>query len=419
MLLAALRDNADETASVAVDRKPCDKIFKAHGVAAKAVAVIIWAFSATAAAGQNFSPKQQDWLNTACPKSLGPSQWRSCMEREGAALQAPYNQSVERLTDRQRRWVAESCPRSLGPSLYRSCVDREVSALIAPGGPDPTTLPSDQRAWLLQSCPQSLGPSLWRSCAEREMSALRPQAPPPIRKFSAPAPARPPAQPKPVIDQREERRAANRKHVSWPAWSGPMPAITLASGVHNQLDAREVFRTVAPSVYLVIATTSIEDLKEGKGSLGSAVAIASDMAITNCHVIEGQSIVTLNGDETDQPILARLYKAHPSSDRCVLKTESVLRPIKSIRESGNLAIGERVYTIGNPSGLSKTLGEGLVSGLRKSGLVELVQTTAQISKGSSGGALVDSSGALIGVTTFLLRDAQNLNFAIAAHEYWK
>jgi serine protease Do len=77
-----------------------------------------------------------------------------------------------------------------------------------------------------------------------------------------------------------------------------------------------------------------------------------------------------------------------------------------------------VYTIGNPSGLSKTLGEGLIAGLREQNDIRYVQTTAQISRGSSGGALVDSKGALVGITTFLLKDAQNLNFAIAAEDYW-
>jgi S1-C subfamily serine protease len=198
-----------------------------------------------------------------------------------------------------------------------------------------------------------------------------------------------------------------------------MPSMTVIAGASNEFDAREVFRKAAPSVYLVVATTSIEDLNQGKGSIGSAVAIAHDMAITNCHVIEGQTIITLNEESSEKPISARVYKAHPSTDRCVLKTEGGLHPVQSIREASNLAIGERVYTIGNPSGLRKTLGEGLVSGLRNSGPIELVQTTAQISKGSSGGALVDSAGSLVGITTFLLRDAQNLNFAIAAHEYWK
>jgi serine protease Do len=80
---------------------------------------------------------------------------------------------------------------------------------------------------------------------------------------------------------------------------------------------------------------------------------------------------------------------------------------------------ERVYTVGNPSGLSKTPGEGLISGLREHNDIRYVQITAPISAGSSGGALVDSQGALVGITSFLLKDAQNINFAIAAEDYWR
>jgi serine protease Do len=107
------------------------------------------------------------------------------------------------------------------------------------------------------------------------------------------------------------------------------------------------------------------------------------------------------------------------SDRCFLKVEGQLRAIAAVRSIESLEVGERVYTIGNPSGLSKTLGEGLISGLCQDERVEYVQTTAPISPGSSGGALVDSKGALVGITTKFMKDAQNLNFAIAAEEFWR
>ena len=90
-----------------------------------------------------------------------------------------------------------------------------------------------------------------------------------------------------------------------------------------------------------------------------------------------------------------------------------------MRPYRNLAVGERVYSIGTPSGLEQTLGEGLISGLREYSGVRLVQTSAPISPGSSGGGLFDASGNLVGVTTFILREAQSLNFAIAADEYWR
>jgi S1-C subfamily serine protease len=62
---------------------------------------------------------------------------------------------------------------------------------------------------------------------------------------------------------------------------------------------------------------------------------------------------------------------------------------------------------------------GLISGIRGRNGVTIMQTSAPVSPGSSGGALVDSRGALIGVATAFIKDAQNLNFAIAAEEFWR
>jgi S1-C subfamily serine protease len=184
----------------------------------------------------------------------------------------------------------------------------------------------------------------------------------------------------------------------------------------QELSAQEIFRAVSPSVYLVVAAHSYDGLKEG-GSLGSAVAISTDQALTNCHVIEDHDLIALiDGDELLKAVVSL---AHKESDRCYLRVERKLKPIAAVRRTQELSIGERVYTIGNPSGLTRTLGEGIISGLRVKNGISFVQTTAQISRGSSGGALVDSRGTLVGITTFLLRDAQNLNFAIAAEEYWR
>jgi serine protease Do len=76
-------------------------------------------------------------------------------------------------------------------------------------------------------------------------------------------------------------------------------------------------------------------------------------------------------------------------------------------------------TIGNPSGLTSTLSEGIISGLRTQRGVRYVQTSAPISPGSSGGGLFDERGNLLGITSFKIEDAENLNFAIAAEDYWR
>ena len=185
------------------------------------------------------------------------------------------------------------------------------------------------------------------------------------------------------------------------------------------MEPEQVFAAVEDSIYLMLAAATPEALAAGEGSLGSAVAIDKHLALTNCHVVEGTPFMTLVDEASGEEMEVELISADPETDRCILRTDAWLRPIKAIRPADSLTVGERVYSIGNPSGLSKTFAEGLISGVREDGGVTLVQTSAPISPGSSGGALVDASGALVGITTFLLRDTQNLNFAISASAIWE
>jgi Trypsin-like peptidase domain len=213
----------------------------------------------------------------------------------------------------------------------------------------------------------------------------------------------------------EARALPSQTSDQLPGWTGGRPEMP-ARHYLPDLNPEQLFRSVAPSVYLVIAQAGDSD--NARTSLGSAVAISRDMALTNCHVVIGHNSLAMFENNSKKPLKSELVYADPQTDRCILKSESGLNAISAVRTAKELSIGARVYTIGNPSGLSNTLGEGLISGLRQRRGIKLVQTTAQISPGSSGGALVDSAGALVGITQFFLKDAQNLNFAIAAEEYW-
>lgn len=77
------------------------------------------------------------------------------------------------------------------------------------------------------------------------------------------------------------------------------------------------------------------------------------------------------------------------------------------------------WAVGSPRGLEHTLGDGLISGLRSTKLGRYVQTSAPISPGSSGGGLFDEAGNLLGIRTFMLKESQALNFAIAAEDFWQ
>jgi S1-C subfamily serine protease len=89
-----------------------------------------------------------------------------------------------------------------------------------------------------------------------------------------------------------------------------------------------------------------------------------------------------------------------------------------VADSKQIAVGQNVFAIGNPKGLESTMSAGLVSSLRRNaaGQLVLIQTSAAISGGSSGGGLFDAQGHLVGLTTLgsITGDAQNLNFAIPA-----
>ncbi len=88
----------------------------------------------------------------------------------------------------------------------------------------------------------------------------------------------------------------------------------------------------------------------------------------------------------------------------------------ALGQSVGLAVGARLYTIGNPEGLAYTVTSGIFSGERTDGTQRWLQTDAPINPGNSGGPLLDESGAAIGVNTMVLRGAEGIGFAIPIEE---
>lgn len=146
------------------------------------------------AALSTLAQEQQAWVNRSCSRSLGPSLWSSCVQREVNTLKRGIP-DLSALGESDRAWLLRSCPSSLGPSLAISCISRELAALRS-GMPQLDSLSPDKRNWVLQSCPESLGPSLFRSCIERESRSpasgspgTSPQAGPPPRVAMPPRPS--------------------------------------------------------------------------------------------------------------------------------------------------------------------------------------------------------------------------------------
>ena len=191
-------------------------------------------------------------------------------------------------------------------------------------------------------------------------------------------------------------------------------ALSLASaaGGAAALTPAEVYALVSPSVWRVV-TYDLDGLPLGQGS---AVVVGPESLATNCHVLAKAKRVAVRHEKTSFD--ARLELWDTPRDVCQLRAAGLSAQPVRIAPTASVVVGANVYAIGTPRGLELTMSAGLVSSLRRNaaGQVVLVQTSASISRGSSGGGLFDESGALVGLTTIgsVTGDAQNLNFAIPA-----
>jgi outer membrane protein OmpA-like peptidoglycan-associated protein len=176
----------------------------------------------------------------------------------------------------------------------------------------------------------------------------------------------------------------------------------LATANAHALTPEQVFDRVKDSIYIVRV------LDGGfKGiAFGSGVMLPSGHIGTNCHVLEDGSYYRV-GKEDDY-VFARLFAGDVDKDICLLEAVGLKGKPATLGSSKKLKVGQPVYTVGAPEGLELSFTGGFISQIRKG----LIQTSAPISHGSSGGGLFDTNAMLIGFTTLTHKDGQNLNFAI-------
>lgn len=166
------------------------------------------------------------------------------------------------------------------------------------------------------------------------------------------------------------------------------------------------------------AIVLIEVKMKGKSvsKQGSGVLVNDGkIIITNFHVVAGSKEVKITFNDNTETFVDRYLRADEVRDLVSIKLPKRHKVSNSvtIKTSDDVKIGEKVVAIGNPLGLTTTVSEGIISSKRNLGYETVVlQTTAPISHGSSGGGLFNSNGDLIGITTFSFKNSQNLNFAV-------
>jgi len=132
--------------------------------------------------------------------------------------------------------------------------------------------------------------------------------------------------------------------------------------------------------------------------------------ISTFHVIAFASKIIVESKSGKKSEAGIVY-FNSENDIAILRTANEISEA-SCPIASKLNVGEKVFAIGNPSGLGWSISDGILSGFRTNNESEVIQFTAPISAGSSGGGLFNSDGNLIGIITSQIRDAQNLNFAI-------
>ncbi len=183
-----------------------------------------------------------------------------------------------------------------------------------------------------------------------------------------------------------------------------------------------VVETVGPAVVgIAVGKESLGRGPEQMGA-GSGVVIAPDgYVLTNDHVVHNASSLSVTLADGRQFTAVRVG-TDPFTDLALIRADAFGLPFAGLGDSAQLRVGQLVIAIGNPFGFQSTVSTGVVSALgralrsQQGRLIEnIIQHTAPLNPGNSGGPLVDSRGHVAGVNTAIIMMAQGIGFSIPAN----
>jgi S1-C subfamily serine protease len=177
----------------------------------------------------------------------------------------------------------------------------------------------------------------------------------------------------------------------------------------------DIYRAEGRGVVFVqargVSDESVFGIPQQRGTAtGSGFVVDRDGTIlTNAHVVEGSTDVSVRFEENGDPVDAEVKGRDPSTDLAVLKVDP--DDVKNLRSlplgnSKDVRVGDPVVAIGNPFGFDRTVTTGIVSALQREieapngfPIRNVIQTDAAINPGNSGGPLLDSEGRVIGINS--------------------
>jgi hypothetical protein len=187
--------------------------------------------------------------------------------------------------------------------------------------------------------------------------------------------------------------------------------ITSASSESAELTAELIYSKCAPAVfYLEVYDEAGDIIRTGSGFFLDS----EGTAVTNYHVLNGGYSAKATVSDTGKIYdVAGIYEYSAEYDWAVIRVDGSGFACLPTGAASTVAGGATVFAIGSPLGLQNTMTQGIISNpCRAEGGINFIQTSAAISKGSSGGALINKYGAVIGITTATYLSGQNLNLAV-------
>ena len=183
-----------------------------------------------------------------------------------------------------------------------------------------------------------------------------------------------------------------------------------------------IVKAITPSVVSLIVHSHAAKNRLDMVGAGSGAVIAPDgYILTNCHVIHGADrieVIFTDGQRLEAVVVGE----DQATDIAAIRVSGSGLPFSVLGNSDDLSVGEMVIAIGNPMGFDSTVSSGVISALGRAlrsqdgRLIEnIIQHTAPLNPGNSGGPLVNTRGMVIGINTAIIAMAQGIGFAIPAN----
>lgn len=225
-------------------------------------------------------------------------------------------------------------------------------------------------------------------------------------------PERPGRSKRAAVTVPEHPGRSERAAVIIPEHSGRIRQTAQSSrpgGARREMSFEELARLASSVVMITVHHPSGEPAGSGSGIMVGR----GGYILTNHHVAAHGSFYSVSIEGEDRQYRTEdIIKYNSLYDLAVIRIDRRLDPLPVFKGNPPLVRGQKVVAIGSPLGLFNSVSDGIISGFRKIKDVDMIQFTAPISHGSSGGAVLNMFGEVIGISTAGIDDGQNINLAM-------